>query len=273
MIASSRSKYLDRQWWCGALIPRLNDIIASVGFVPHEAKLKVNDIPFDFVISTPLAKNWYARRPDDYSPEIAALAALGLKDATIFECGGHHGRDCVVLAKMVGPGGRIVSFEPYPDNVEVLKRNVALNRLDNVIAVGAAVGARSGSLFIRSSSNAKVSRGGRGIEVPVVTVDEWAERVGLWPDIIKVDVEGYEFEVLRGAQKALARTPALSVELHYNIVGEFGSKPEDIWALVDASKYDVSIQRQDGLAAEPMLDTIPLEGRPHLFFKPRSIQH
>ncbi|WP_093000856.1 FkbM family methyltransferase [Rhizobium sp. NFR07] len=235
--------------------------------------MTVNDIPFDFVISTPLAKNWYARKPNDYSPELAALAALDLRNATIFECGAHHGRDCVVLAKMVGPNGCVVSFEPHPDNVDVLKRNVKLNNLDNVVTVGAAVGASPGSLFIRSRSNAKVSRRGSGIEVPVVTVDGWAEQHGLWPDIMKIDVEGYEFEILRGAQKALARTPALSLEIHCNIVREFGWKPDDIWNLVDASKYDVFIQRIDGMAAEPLLRPEGLEGRPHLFFKPRVSRH
>lgn len=273
MISSSRSKYLDGQWWRAAVIPRLNDFIASFGFTPHEERLSVNDIPFDFVVSTPLAKNWYARKSNDYSHEIAALAALDLRDATIFECGGHHGRDCVVMAKMVGPNGRVVSFEPHPDNVDVLRRNVRLNHLDNVIAVGAAVGSKPGALFIRSRSNAKVSRSGSGIEVPVVTVDEWAEEQGFWPDIIKIDVEGYEFEILRGAQQALARTPALSIEVHCNIVREFGWEPDALWDLVDVSKYDVFIQRHDGQAAEPLLKPEALEGRPHLFFKPLISRH
>jgi FkbM family methyltransferase len=256
------------EWWSAALRSRLGDMISSIGFSPYDAELTVNDIPFSFAVTTPLAKNWYARAQNIYSHEIAALAGVGLKGATVFECGGHHGRDCVLLAKMVESEGRVVSFEPHPDNIHVLRRNIELNGLRNTTAVHAAVGSRGGKLFIRARSNAKVANGGRGIEVPVVTIDDWAESRGIWPDLIKIDVEGYEFEVLRGATKALARTPALSVEIHCDIVGEFGASPDEIWKLVDASGYDVLIQRHDGVAAQPLAGPIRLEGRPHLLFVP-----
>lgn len=265
----SRNKYLDARWWQTTMASKWDDTVASFGFSPYEAKLIVNDMPFTFAVTSPLAKNWYARDEDMHSHEMDALAALGLKGATVFECGGHHGRDCVLLAKMVGPEGRVVSFEPHPDNIDVLRRNLGLNHLHNTTTVQAAVGSKIGSLSIRARSNAKVTSRG-GIEVPVVTIDDWAEKNGLWPDVIKIDVEGYEFEVLRGAEKALQRTPALFVEIHCNIVGEFGAKPEDIWELVDRSRYDVFIQLHDGVAAEPWTETQRLEGRPHLLFVPHE---
>lgn len=260
-------KYLNARWWRSALAPRWADAITSLGFSPYDAKLIVNDIPFTFAVATPLAKNWYARNENIHSHEIEALSALGLKGATVFECGGHHGRDCILLAKMVGTEGHVVSFEPHPANIDVLRRNIELNQLQNTTAVHAAVGSKPGSLSIRSRSNAKVTNRG-GIEVPVVTIDGWAEKHDLWPDMIKIDVEGYEFEVLRGAKNALKRVPALSVELHCDIVGEFGSNPEDIWGCIDLSKYDIFLQRHDGVAAEPITEAQRLEGRPHLLFVP-----
>ncbi|MBB3393185.1 FkbM family methyltransferase [Rhizobium sp. BK275] len=268
MLVSSGSKYFDTQWWKAALYSRWKDAATSFGFHPYEAKLTVNNIPFIFAVTTPLAKNWYAQTENDHSHELDALTAFGLQGAIVFECGGHHGRDCTVLAKIVGSEGRIVSFEPHPENIRVLRRNVELNHLQNVIAVNAAVGSKPGSLSIKSRSNAKVSHHG-GIEVPVVTLDEWAETNGIWPDLIKIDVEGYEFEVLRGARRVLEKTPTLSVEVHCNIVGEFGATPEEIWKLIDVSKYDVWIQRHDGVAAEPLTGTTRLKGRPHLLFVPR----
>ena len=268
MPISSRSKYFDKQWWKAALYSRWKDAVTSFGFQPYEAKLAVNDISFIFAVTTPLAKNWYAQRENDHSHELDALMALGLKGATVFECGAHHGRDCTLLAKIVGPEGRIISFEPHPDNIRVLRRNVELNRLQNVIAVNAAVGSKPGSLSIKSRSNAKVSHSG-GIEVPVVTLDEWAEANGIWPDLIKIDVEGYEFEVLRGARKVLERTPTVFVEVHCNIVGEFGATPEEIWKLIDLSKYEAWIQPHDGVAVEPLAGRTQLNGRPHLLFVPR----
>jgi FkbM family methyltransferase len=264
------NKYMRLEWWKAALRSRLDDKISSIGFSPYDAELTVNDIPFSFAVTSPLARNWYAREQKIYSHEVAALAGVCRKGGTVFECGGHHGRDCVLLAKMVGDEGRVVSFEPHPENIHVLRRNIELNRLTNTTAVHAAVGSREGKLFIRARSNAKVANSGRGIEVPVVTIDDWAESQGIWPDLIKIDVEGYEFEVLRGATKALERIPALSVEIHCDIVGEFGSSPHDIWKLVDISKYDVFIQRHDGVAIRPLNEPIRLEGRPHLLFVPAT---
>ncbi len=272
MTVSTRSKYLNADWWKAALSTRWNNAVTSLGFSPYAARLEVNGIAFMFAVTTPLAKNWYARNETDHSHELEAIGILGPEGATVFECGGHHGRDCMVLAKMVGPSGRVISFEPHPDNFAVLRMNRQLNGLENVTPVNAAVGAQSGSLSIKARSNAKVSQHG-GIEVPVVTLDEWAEANGIWPDIVKIDVEGYEFEVLRGATKVLERAPLLSVEVHCNIVAEFGAVPEDIWKLVDLSRYDMLIQRQDGMELEPLSGATRLEGRPHLLFVPRERQN
>src|SRR5690606_15359241 len=133
MMKPRKSKYLDAHWWENSLRSRWANAVASFGFAPYEADLVVNDIPFTFAVTTPLAKNWYAREKNIYSYEIEALSSLGLKGATVFECGGHHGRDCVLLAKMVGAEGRVVSFEPHPDNIDVLRRNVGLNHLQNTV--------------------------------------------------------------------------------------------------------------------------------------------
>jgi FkbM family methyltransferase len=269
MAIQANAKYFDARWWKVALSSRLNDAVTSIRFAPYETRLTVNGIGFNFAVTTPLAKNWYARHANIHSHEMDAIVLLGLNDATVFECGGHHGRDCILLSKMVGDEGKVVSFEPFPENFEALQKNLEINQISNTVAVNAAVGAKPGALHIKSRSNAKVTSRG-GIAVPVITLDEWAETNAVWPDVIKIDVEGFEFEVLRGAEKILRRTPALSVEIHCDIVGEFGAVPEDIWRLIDITKYDIWIQRNDGVAAIPLVRTTKLEGRPHLLFLPKD---
>src|SRR3954453_6090680 len=205
-----RRKYVDYDWWIQVVKSRLNDAVSSIGFKPHVANLTVNDVTFQFMVATPLSKNWYATQENLHSYEMQAVSELmKLQGSVIFECGGHHGRDCVLLASMAGSDGHVVTFEPHPDNINVLRKNIEVNRLDNVTAIQAAVGSTSGNIFIKSRSNAKVSLEQRGINVPLVTIDEWAEKENIWPNIIKIDVEGYEMEVLQGAQKVLERTPAV----------------------------------------------------------------
>jgi FkbM family methyltransferase len=263
-------KYVDYEWLVHVVKSRMSDAISSIGFKPYVANLTVNNISFQFIVATPLSKSWYATQENLNSYEMQALSEfMKPQGSVIFECGGHHGRDCVLLASMAGRNGHVVTFEPHPANMDVLCKNIEINCLDNVTAIQAAVGSRPQDIFITSRSNAKVSFRKRGINVPVITIDEWAEKENIWPDIIKIDVEGYEMEVLKGSRKALSRTPAILVELHCNIVDDFGFSPEDIWALIDTSRYNVYMQKHDAARAEPITVGTKLSGRPHLFFVPR----
>jgi FkbM family methyltransferase len=270
MIAVKR-KHADPRWWRNVFASRVRDGVAAIGFRPNVEDLKVNGIAFRFFVATPLGKNWYATVRDARSHEMTAMRALmRLDGATVYEVGAHHGRDCVLLSKMVGPKGRVISFEPHPGNFEVLTRNIELNDLDNATGVNLAVGAQAGEIRIRNRSNAKVSAGGQGIAVGVTTIDDWSRASSITPSIIKIDVEGYEFEVLRGAREVLESAPALIVEMHCDIVEEFGSKPSDLWSLVDTARYDVYLQQHDGIAPVPVAPGTKLHGRPHVYFIPRN---
>lgn len=263
-------KYLNIHWWNHALRTRLNDSISGIGFRPHDVSLRVNGLDFRFHVATPLAQNWY-EHPDQHSLEMEAIAELmPVAGATVFECGGHHGRDCVLLARLAGPEGRVVSFEPHPENIEVLRRNVRLNDLTNVTAVHAAVGSQAGTARIKARSNAKITTRGKGISVPATTVDGYAAETGIWPDVIKIDVEGFEFEVLRGAREAIRRGAAVLVEVHCDILADFGSEPADFWGLVDAAGCNVYLQRNDSTPAVPVDAGAALSGRPHVFVIPKQ---
>jgi FkbM family methyltransferase len=110
----------------------------------------------------------------------------------------------------------VIVFEPLPQNVAIIERNVALNRLPNVEIVSGAVGASHGQVLMDdASSNGQVIRDGlerRGVHVPMVMLDDYIDSA---PDLLKIDCEGYEIEVLRGAERLLReRQPALHIEVH-----------------------------------------------------------
>ena len=101
-----KKKYFDVGWWKLALMSRGRDYVASVGFKPRIEELEVNGVRFHFYVATPLSQNWYARSKSLSSEEISAFSALmPLEGATLVECGGHHGRDCVVLSNLIGKKG------------------------------------------------------------------------------------------------------------------------------------------------------------------------
>jgi len=114
-------------------------------------------------------------------------------------------------------GMKVHAFEPNPENMKILKRNAELNEV-SVDTLEYALGSVEGkvSMFPNGATSRIVD--GEGIEVPVRTLDSFQlPRV----DLLKVDVEGYELEVLRGAEQTLARChPVMMVEMHHWIGAE-----------------------------------------------------
>jgi FkbM family methyltransferase len=131
----------------------------------------------------------------------------------------------VPLANAIGPGGTVLAFEPVPQTLERLRANVALNGLSNVTIVGAAVADAARVAEIRLGNDSayaslvgvKKDRGtGETLTVPVVTIDQvWEER-NRPISFCKIDVEGAELLVLKGAEHVVrACRPALLVETDF----------------------------------------------------------
>lgn len=142
--------------------------------------------------------------------------------AIALDVGANIGTHTLALARMAGPGGLVVAFEPQRLVFQNLCANVALNSLDNVHCVNAAVGASGGELRL-GEPDPSVDNNFGGVElsllsgfrqvvpVPRVTLDGLLDVERL--QLVKIDVEGMEAEVLRGAQRTLAALrPVLYVE-------------------------------------------------------------
>ncbi|MFA5890344.1 MAG: FkbM family methyltransferase [Actinomycetota bacterium] len=130
------------------------------------------------------------------------------------DIGAHVGYYAIHAAKVVGPTGHVFAFEPVPSNLRRLEENAALNGFSNLTSVASAVGNRTGkatfravdvpgesgwgSLLLDPASNTK------DLEVSVVSLDDFAEQHGVTRvDVLKLDVQGGEFDVLTGAGKIL----------------------------------------------------------------------
>ncbi|MDQ3936190.1 MAG: FkbM family methyltransferase [Actinomycetota bacterium] len=139
------------------------------------------------------------------------------------DAGGCWGDTALWLAERVGPEGRVYTFEFSPDSVEVLRRNLELNpRLaERVVVVEEALWDRTGERleFAPAGQLTAVTRGGNGATrtVTTVTLDDFAEREGIERvGFLKMDVEGAEPNVLRGARRRLAEdSPKLAVAAYH----------------------------------------------------------
>ena len=149
---------------------------------------------------------------DTYSQKI-------LKEGmNVIDVGAYIGTYTILAAEKVGKNGKIVAIEPEPQNYGRLLENIKLNNFQNVIPQNIALTDYEGfeKLYLSSSSvgHSLISQEDKNsyIKVPVKTVDKLVEELNLKKiDIIKIDTEGSELPVLRGAEKTLKANPNIKI--------------------------------------------------------------
>jgi FkbM family methyltransferase len=144
----------------------------------------------------------------------------------VIDVGAHVGMFTVKAAMSVGERGKVVAIEPVEENLRLLRKNVELHKLNNVVIIGRACSRErgraklvkselSGTHQLRAVSKEPefpVSE----VEVEVTTIDDVCRNLGLLRiDFLKIDVEGAELKVLRGAEEGLKVTRNIAMELHY----------------------------------------------------------
>ena len=157
-----------------------------------------------------------------YEREVISVLLRVVKPGwTVFDAGAHIGYFTLLLAKLVGPRGRVVAFEPFPENFRALEENVRLNDQRNIVLEECAVAATSGTASLRSNDanrltyTASLVQGRPISEVKVVSLDDYARGRQERIHFIMMDVEGAEADVLKGMQSILRRDlPTLLIELH-----------------------------------------------------------
>lgn len=146
------------------------------------------------------------------------------KDGVVIDVGANLGFTALLFAKHVGPGGQVYAFEPSPPVYAKLLEVVEKNQLHNVRCFNLGCGAapsRETLLVPASSGNATIRRSGlhpakpcREIRVALDTLDNVILPLAPRVDFLKIDTEGFEDQVLAGADEIVARyRPIVYIEL------------------------------------------------------------
>jgi FkbM family methyltransferase len=159
---------------------------------------------------------------------------------TFFDIGANTGYFSLLGSRSVGASGRVVAVEPLPRNIEFLERHLAMNGISNVHVVGKAISDYRGTarFCVDGHSTSRFSDSGRML-VQVTTLDDLVKELGCPPDVMKVDIEGAEMELLRGAKQVLENDrPVIFLALH--------SKDNFERLIVDAPAWRYAIRGLDG---------------------------
>lgn len=166
---------------------------------------------------------------------------------TAVDAGANAGEVTLHIAQLVGPAGRVIAVEPVPPIADRLDENLKRNGLElRVRVIRSALGDRAGTLSLAAvtpgirnqglSSVASAHQDCIRLDVPCVPLDDLigSQRV----DLIKVDVEGAEAAVLRGAMRALERCrPLLCLEFRTEHLRRTGTRPDELINLLDSLDY------------------------------------
>jgi FkbM family methyltransferase len=156
---------------------------------------------------------------------VQALAAAIEPDSVCFDIGGWRGYCGGTMG--VSGASRVIIFEPLPENGDRIRRLIELNPSLNIELVAGAVGAQDGTAnftVMDATSMGKLSNSPfqndagseTSISVSVFSIDSWCDRNECpSPGLMKIDVEGAEMIVLKGAQRTLQKShPRLFIESH-----------------------------------------------------------
>lgn len=185
--------------------------------------------------------------------EIAGHVSQGM---TVVDVGANVGVYTSLFAQLVGPSGRVIALEPAPDNWRALNKALTTNRWNNVEIHQLAAADRSGRMYFERSSynsgnNALSLKSDReGAEsVEVVRLDDLL--AGRKVDFIKIDVQGWEAAVLRGAQQTLEGNRPLRVRTEVWPAGlaRAGSSPDEVVGLLECRGLQISADDKSRLVS------------------------
>jgi FkbM family methyltransferase len=187
-------------------------------------------------------------------------------DALFVDCGANLGWFSVIAAAR---GAHVVAFEPFPPNAALLQRNISRNGFDPQIeihqrALGAGPGVARLDLSDDNQGDHRVTVGPtrrRSVEVSVVTVD--ATLAGRSPSVMKLDTQGSEVAILRGASAALAARPMLVLEFWPYGLRRCGASAAELLAivgpLIDTTHACFEIvEFRNGLVPQSLADVVAM---------------
>ena len=225
--------------------------VPIAGGLAHLLYVSTSDLPLDHAHAGLIVRGTLE------PPVQEALRRLIAPGAVVSDVGANVGFFTILGARLVGPQGRVVAFEPVPACARAVASNIALNHFARAeireVAVGAASG-RDRLLVVGEASWSHLASTGRHAEVraeiavDVVAIDELVGAGEIPPpDVLKIDTEGAELQAIEGARETIARhRPAIVCELH--------DTNEQFVALMDELGYTTT--NLDGPAA--VLDAGPV---------------
>ncbi len=167
------------------------------------------------------------------------------RGGVFIDVGANFGYFALMASKWVGPEGRVFAFEPVSKTAKQLIRNISLNKAQNIEVLQAACTAEEAEMTMcigDDSGKAYLKSDGPGERVRTIRLDGFVDQKELdRVDLLKVDAEGADFEVIKGAKETLERfRPMVWLETYY--LRRFGFTVDDVRRYMEGLGYECNEQ-------------------------------
>jgi FkbM family methyltransferase len=219
--------------------------LVAKDFKPYIARnRRTGGFTFDMWITDPVADEWYGKERGHDLPECVWLFSHIRAGMKIADCGAHHGFLTIPFSKAVGPTGVVGAWEALPANAAVISKNLALNSCHNVFVRPLALGDERKTVRLWThTSNSLVPWQNPEYgndEVQMVRLDDQIP-ADVKVDLIKIDVEGSDLQMLRGARRVLSQRPIIDLELHCCLFENRNDVIAEIFSVLEPLSYAYSV--------------------------------
>jgi len=153
-------------------------------------------------------------------PGYFALGNLIRPGGVVYDGGAWPGDFTVSASRLVGPKGRVFAFEPNPAHARYLREVLCSNECKNVVLVEKALSGTTGRFNFHEEGAGSRLKSNGSIKVETISLDDFASSSGE-PSFVKLDVEGAEIDIIRGAEKTILRgRPNLAIASYHLVNGQ-----------------------------------------------------
>jgi FkbM family methyltransferase len=200
-----------------------------------------------FLTAYSVYKSWIEAGPVDRLKDFVPPGS------TVVDVGANVGFFTLKFARWVGQQGLVIAIEPDLENLETLTAKIAAAGIEDQVRLHqAAAMEQAGSACLQRNElhpgDHRITFAAQGILVPAVTIDDLAAEAGARSvSLVKIDVQGAEILVLKGANRTLKQMrPALFVEVDDRNLADFGSSAEALVAHLEQARYEMHELASDG---------------------------
>jgi FkbM family methyltransferase len=208
----------------------------------------INGITYDLDLTQDVDSNIYFK--GCYEPWTTAFITRHVKPGMLaLDIGANIGAHALRLARLVGPTGRVIAFEPSSWAFARLQRNASLNAGYNLSLENIGLADFNGSRRLKIAPRMPLHRRRYAFdeeEIVFKRLDDYlAEHAAARIDFIKLDVDGFDYKVLAGATATLqASRPLMIAEVAPAYLARFGDTAEALLGLLDALDYEFSTEAE-----------------------------